>query len=110
LGPKDSQNRISVDRIERRRKIFERTVAQYAAAGIRIDGDPDYMALITLWISGDLDMRAAAEQFDTIRHRRATAGKVAMNPPLTDSDVAGVPQDELLRQISELSANIRSDT
>lgn len=99
------------DRTERRRQIFERTVAKYASTGIRIDQDPEYMALVKLWVTGDLEMREAAEQFDAIRHRRAIARrpeKPAIAEEKTDVNT-GMTQAELLRQISDLSANLRLD-
>lgn len=67
----------------------------------------EYIALIKLWVFGDLEMPEAAQQFDAIRHRRAVASrpeqpvdaqeKTEMNSEMT--------QAELLRQISDLSAD-----
>ena len=65
---KDTSDRL--EKSERRRRIFERTVARYAAASIRIEDDAEYKALIRLWISGELEMRQAAALYDDIRKRR----------------------------------------
>lgn len=105
-----------LDKSERRRQIFERTLAKYAAAGIRIEDDADYMALITLWISGELEMRDAAAQYDDIRRRRgvARAAKAETPPPEEaapgpapdDPSVSGMTQAELIEELSKLSERL----
>jgi hypothetical protein len=106
-----TENPIGTDRAERRHQIFERTVAKYAAAGIPIDQDPEFMALVKLWVSGELKMGQAAEQFDAIRHRRA-AGKKPPTPHVEQKRPESQPmtQDELIRQISVLSEKWQLDT
>ena len=105
-----------LEKSERRRRIFERTLAKYAAAGIRIEDDADYMALIKLWISGELEMREAAAQYDEIRKRRgvgrATAAPIAppesaVPEPATDKQtVSGMTQAELIEELSKLSERL----
>jgi hypothetical protein len=56
------------------------------------------MALVKLWVSGDVTMGEAAEQFDVIRHRRA-AGKKPRAPHTERERPESQPmtQDELIR-------------
>ena len=44
---------------QRRREIFERTRARYAATGIFLD-DPEYLTLIAKWIEGEITMTEVA--------------------------------------------------
>ena len=100
-----------LDRTERRQQIFQRTVAKYAARGIRIEDDAEYMALIRLWISGELEMREAAALYDDIRkrrghHRTAIAHPVNPSQPPVPEKVTGMTQEELIEELAKLSERL----
>ena len=106
---KDTSDRLA--KSERRRLIFERTVARYAAAGIRIEDDEEYMALIRLWISGELEMREAAALYDDIRKRRGSIRSMTPALPQPESaegeqNVSGMTQAELIEELSRLSERL----
>jgi len=112
---KDTSDKL--EKSERRRRIFERTIARYASAGIRIEDDDEYMALIRLWISGELEMREAAALYDDIRKRRGNTRSIASAPPVVlpqpepeqaaaEQDVSGMTQAELIEELSRLSERL----
>lgn len=112
MNPTDDTNIPGTpDQTERRQQIFQRTVARYAAKGIRIEDDAEYMALIRLWISGELQMREAASIYDDIRRRRGQHRTVAPDPEPSEphpapESVSGMTQEELIEELARLSERL----
>lgn len=101
----------NLEKSERRRQIFERTIARYAAAGIRIEGDHEYMALIARWISGELEMRQAAALYDDIKRGRGSSLPAPAVPSLPEphaeeQNLSGMTQAELIEELSRLSERL----
>lgn len=56
---------------ERRQAIFDRTVSKFAAAGFRIDTDPEFIAHINRWIAGEVEMHEASARYeDLLKQKR----------------------------------------
>lgn len=112
MNPTDDTNSSGMhDKSERRQQIFQRTVAKYAAKGIRIEDDAEYMALIRLWISGELEMREAAALYDDIRKRRGQHRPAASHPedpgaPTVPGRVTEMTQEELIEELAKLSERL----
>lgn len=54
-----------------RRAIAQRAIDRAKARGMPIDEDPIFVALLDLWISGDIDMRTVRERyFDSLALRQ----------------------------------------
>lgn len=107
----DKDTSHTLETSERRRQIFERTIARYAAAGILIEKDEEYMALIRLWISGELTMRKAASLYDDIRKRRGNIRPAIPQlqqpePAEDEQNVSGMTQAELIEELSRLSERL----
>ena len=84
---------------ERRRRIFERTKARYAKAGIGLD-DPDYLRLIEQWIAGKLTMPDVARQWNAMRMSRAkTRGTKEHRRAVSDPPAEGSNSDEPLDDV-----------
>ena len=46
-----------------RKAIVQRAIDRAKARGMPIDEDPIFIALLDLWISGDIDMRTVRERY-----------------------------------------------
>lgn len=77
--------------IEHRRALIGRLIDKEAAAGRAIDRDADFMALVELWIEGDIDMPAMRRRYKLIRgerleNKRASLTRSQPLPPDAFSD------------------------
>ena len=69
--------------MQSRRSIAERVIARARARGAAIDGDLEYMALVELWIEGEIDIQEMRRRYtDLLTTRAANRRKMAeINPP-----------------------------
>ncbi|MDM9627602.1 hypothetical protein QTL95_16990 [Rhizobium sp. S152] len=112
---------------ERRRVIFQKSVAKYRGPGISIDAHPRFMELIEQWINGGIEMNEVAlgsrglgfvKSSPTTTDAQQPASKNSDAVALRgDEDVSTVKvpdeelqpplsQDDLLRAIDELVGHI----
>ncbi|WP_313607083.1 hypothetical protein [Rhizobium sp.] len=79
---------------ERRRTIFDQVRAKSALRGMPIDDDPEFLAWIELWISGDYDMSELRSQYNDLMARRAQRPKFVPDlgePPVRDAKAIDIP-------------------
>lgn len=53
-----------------RRSIAERVIARATSRGVPIDGDVECMAIIELWVSGDIEAGEMRDRFNALLTRR----------------------------------------
>lgn len=53
-----------------RKEIAERTISRWKALGIDIDGDPEFMTLLGLWISGSIGSTQMRSRYVSIMRSR----------------------------------------
>lgn len=54
-----------------RRSIAERVIARATSRGMPIDGDVECMAIIELWVSGDIEAGEMRDRFNALLARRS---------------------------------------
>ena len=85
---------------KRRREIFERTVAKFAAKNIELN-DVEYVSLIERWISGEIPMSAAASIWDGIKSRRARGAEKAEKAEKAENSYTAIDVDTLPKMTQE---------
>jgi hypothetical protein len=98
------ENPLLLQVSRRRREIFERTQAKYAAAGIHLD-HPEYLVLIEKWIDAEITMPEAAARWDQARKRRK-ATMAQSTSDLDEVDLETLPmmtQEQILAEIAKLT-------
>ncbi|MQY46214.1 hypothetical protein GAO09_09150 [Rhizobiales bacterium RZME27] len=56
---------------DRRRTIFDRVRTTALLRGMPIDSDPEFIALVDLWISGEYEMPELRSRYNDLTARRA---------------------------------------
>ena len=69
--------RLAIDS-DRRRLIFEQVRSKAMSRGMPIDDDPEFLALVELWISGEYDVSELRSQYNDLAIRRAQRSKSAV--------------------------------
>lgn len=54
-----------------RRSIAERVIARAITRGMPIDGDVEFMAIVELWISGDIEVREMRDRYNALLAHRS---------------------------------------
>ncbi|MBA9035955.1 hypothetical protein [Rhizobium leguminosarum] len=61
--------------MQSRRSIAERTIARARERGMPIDDDLEYMALVELWIKGEIDIQDMRRRYNDLLARRSADRK-----------------------------------
>ncbi len=87
---------------DRRRTIFDRVRTKALLRGMPIDSDPEFLALVDLWISGEYEMSELRSRYKDLTARRAQrsrSGPPAPEPTPNQADTfGGVGEDADPRQ------------
>lgn len=87
---------------DRRRTIFDRVRTKALLRGMPIDSDPEFLALVDFWISGEYEMpelRSRYNDFTTRRAQRSRSVPHPLEPTPNEADTfGGVGEDADPRQ------------
>ncbi|CDM61160.1 MULTISPECIES: hypothetical protein [Rhizobium] len=54
-----------------RRSIAERVIAQASTRGTPIDGDAEFMAIVELWVAGEIEAAEMRDRYNALLERRS---------------------------------------
>jgi hypothetical protein len=95
----DSIENINPSTSERRRAIYERAAERHRARGTRIDGDPAFVALISEWIDGKIDMAEVAKRSSP---RPRSAKTEPVRTMAIDETAVPMSSDQLLSELDRI--------
>ena len=93
----DSTENMTASKSDRRRAIYERAVEKHRARGTPIDKDPAFVALISEWIDGKVEMADVAKRLSPRGHK--PVGEAAAAGLDTEKVVAS---DQLMLELDRI--------
>ncbi|OWK25568.1 hypothetical protein AJ87_08795 [Rhizobium yanglingense] len=86
-----------------RRSIAERVIARASARGTPIDGDAEFMAIVELWVAGDIEAAEMRDRYNALLEKRSRSKRrlglsfeiSAQGPEGTAVRASDGPTDEL---------------
>ena len=75
-----------------RRMIFDRVRTKAAVRGMPIDDDPEFLAWVELWISGEYEMSELRSRYNDLTARRAQQLRRSAHDAKT-TDILGTDPD-----------------
>ncbi|MDQ0323666.1 hypothetical protein QO002_006290 [Pararhizobium capsulatum DSM 1112] len=89
---------------DRRRALMQHLITTEAAAGHAIDRDADFMALVELWIEGDVDMVEVRRRYRIICKERLKQKRISVASGKGQTQpVPFTSEDELLAEIARIT-------
>jgi len=79
----DSEGMVTTE--QTRRSIAERVITRARARGMPIDNDPEYMAIVEMWIGGEISIQEMRQRYIALLQERARAfrAQAAGRPSVT---------------------------
>jgi hypothetical protein len=92
--------------VENRRALIARLIERETAAGRAIDRDSDFVALVELWILGEIEMPEMRRRYQIVREIRLEKKRlslaIAQEPPSPNN----LPEEsDLISEIGRLSGH-----
>ncbi|MBB4351098.1 hypothetical protein [Aliirhizobium cellulosilyticum] len=79
---------------ERRRMIFDQVRSKAMSRGTPVDDDPEFLAWVELWISGEYDMSDLRSRYNDLATRRTQRSKSAAGALESTSSEATTPDTD----------------
>ncbi|MFA1677447.1 hypothetical protein ACDY97_33365 [Rhizobium mongolense] len=85
-----------------RKSIAERVIARASARGTPIDEDPEFMAIVELWVAGDIEASEMRDRYNALLEQRSRSKRsLGLSPEVS----AEMPEATVLQESARPQAD-----
>ncbi|MGK6317217.1 hypothetical protein [Neorhizobium sp. DT-125] len=88
-----------------RRSIAQRVIARARARGTPIDGDPEYMTIVKMWIAGEISVQEMRQRYIALLQERARTfrARAVDHPPMSMTEDGQAEERSAVNEVSKQS-------